>query len=762
MSRYTRFFFSALTGISLLLALGTSCLGDVEIPPAAPSIFPVESPTRRPTQTISGEKPADCAVYLNGKKLIPADSQTNWSADWPLQVGDNAIDLFSQRPSGLQSVRHAHSLIVYEPNFPTQPILDEFASHTNVLHHELSGQKDKGTALILRTLDANGQISASLEFVAADDQTTWSASLELEEREGSQAFSLVAQDSRGQLSEPLDFTFIFDTTAAQMSEQSPSADESQVPQNSWVSLAFNEALNLNPTNPPSSAMRVFDEQNNQIAGDLSYQPLSHALVLQNLSMVSGHSYRVDVDSSKLVDLAGNIPSTHDDWSWNFSCGDASLVTPTTPSVELPAEVVSAGHAEQEMIHLHGNKSSNSSIWINDIAVVALDEQNTWQADWALEIGQNELIVRAKARTGLSGSSTTVHIERQLIRPAMPTLDPPAPTETDQDFVILEGQRPANTSIVIGDRVVVPRSPNTNWSYNQHLEPGANDIRIFTRDASGILSEALLVHIDYRQNFAGPVPADFRLLVDIDLRNLATVHPIASNLGGRTHYAVDAWLEGPLQAGESCQFNNDTKERQNIHYVATMVHYIGRKPGFTNPFWISDYRAPDYLAALVSGGVFTSAGINPEADRRDDNTGFRGGDLVDGSGRLRLSQSDLTQNIDGVTEATTMPGNKHIDWFPLRADGERLAQGEYLLFISLNLDRDAGWVASNDLETCWDSPADDHRGAHRIVQHLFLGAESFRQALPADSEKSGNDPENGADNLRYVGDDGVVIRWGNGI
>ena len=42
-----------------------------------------------------------------------------------------------------------------------------------------------------------------------------------------------------------------------------------------------------------------------------------------------------------------------------------------------------------------------------------------------------------------------------------------------------------------------------------------------------------------------------------------------------------------------------------------------------------------LAALVSGGVFEGIGIAASADRRDDSTGFQGGDLLWQRGQLLI-------------------------------------------------------------------------------------------------------------------------------
>ena len=181
------------------------------------------------------------------------------------------------------------------------------------------------------------------------------------------------------------------------------------------------------------------------------------------------------------------------------------------------------------------------------------------------------------------------------------------------------------------------------------------------------------------------------------------------------------------------------------------------PSDGNPFLDEDYRAPDYLAALITGGVFVAAGFEPGADRRDDSTGQQGGDIVNAFGDVRISTSDLSL-IDGVTAATRNHGVHVIEWLPLDRDLQRIQQGEYLVNVVINLDRDPVWPQTNDLETCWGDPADVSRGAHRIVRRVGLGATPFELTMGQSSELAGSDQEAGADQLRYVKPQGVTIRW----
>lgn len=747
------------TWLGLLSGLG-ACLGDVEIPPEAPTLFAIETPTRRPVQNLSGQKPTGCAVLINGEERVAADAAVEWTVAVDLQVGDNVFVLQSQRPSGLTSVRKTRALIVYEPNFPTQPSIANLQSPTREPRQSLEGSKPSGSSLWLGPVAEDGSMGPGQQWLEATDSRTWNASLQLDDVDGVYCFWLTARDVRGQDSEPVDFCVTLDRQAPEIQTRSPQIDELEVVAASWISVAFNEAMQLSAS-PPAQTLRLRDATDQTISGVLNYQVSSHALVfVPNSTLNSQQTYTVQLDPGLLKDLAGNSSdATTGTWQWSFTCGDQIAATvPNAPSVVLPDAVVSAGHAETATILLTGQKDPNTSLWINDEAVVALSASSQWQAAWPLEVGDNSLQVVARARDGQSSPATALQIERVQLRPPTPVLDPVPPSSTDLDFVVLEGTRAANTAIVLNEEIVVPRSAETQWVYRADLVPGRNLLLLQARDAQGVLSEPLELQVDYAAQYEGPVPSDFHLVISLDLRNLVAVQPISSSLGGGgAHYAVDAWLEGPLELGEMCRFDTAAKERQNINYVATLVHYVGRKVGRTNPFWDADYRAPDYLAALVTGGVFADQGILPSADRRNDSTGHRGGDLVDGSGRVKLTTSDLS-SIDGVTEATVLPGTKYIDWYPVRFDGQRLQQGEYLLQVVINLDRDPGWAAANDYETCWENDSDFRRGAHRISARLRLSDGAFQMDIPGEQEAAGTDPETGADQLRYLGPAGMSVRW----
>jgi len=69
----------------------------------APSLFtlnPVTTPTNNKTQTLSGDKEAGNAIWINDKQAVPADNETTWRAVVTLSNGSNTFELLARDPAG--------------------------------------------------------------------------------------------------------------------------------------------------------------------------------------------------------------------------------------------------------------------------------------------------------------------------------------------------------------------------------------------------------------------------------------------------------------------------------------------------------------------------------------------------------------------------------------------------------------------------------------------------------------------------------------
>jgi len=749
-----------LLALPMLLAGASACLGDVEVPPDPPTLFPLQSPTRSAMQRVEGTKPKGTAVLNFGEQIVAHDDQESWSFPLDLVPGQNRLDLTSQLESGLESRDRTLGLIVFEPNFPAQPTLDPFTSPTNQPQQSLSGSRPTRTSLELRWLDAQRAVTRSVELVALGEEETWSAPLQLDGADGLYRFSLVALDDRGQASEPLDFQIELDRTAPALASRYPAPGMTDVPTNALISAALDGALAIAVDQVDADTLTLADAGGSPQGGVVNYQPFSFDL-LRAAALQPSSTYTVLLDASRFTDAAGNQTSPQPaDWSWSFTTGTAELVTaPGAPTATLPATVDPAsGRTFDADLALSGQKEAWTSIWINGSEVVPIDDQTSWSYAWPLGVGENTLRVEARNAAGVGGPFVEQLVTRELRKPAPPVVEPAPPATVDAPLLTLAGSKEAETAILYNGNVVIPRNPETTWAYNADLLPGVNEIELRARNAEGVLSDPVTLVIDFAQVYDGPVEAGFKLLISFSLRDLAGIDPISASFDtGSNHYAAEIWIEGPLEPGETCRYDASTKQRTDIDYVATVVHYVGSGEGSANPFWDADYRAPDYLAALVSGGVFEGIGIPASADRRDDTTGYQGGDLVDGTGRIRIGTQDL-QEIDGVTEATIPSGLQVYEWLPLTPDFQRIQQGEYLINVLLHLDRDPGWVSRNDYETCWGDDDFSEVGQHRIVRRMGLGTIPYTVSVGQAGERAAPDNERGADQLRYLTGDGITLRW----
>ena len=727
--------------VLLLLALAAGCLGDVDLAPAPPTLFPVESPTRKARQTLEGTKPAGTAVLNHGEIIVEHGEAETWSYTLDLQPGENQIDLASQKGNGKESQEHVQATIVFEPDFPAQPTLDEIATPTNQTSQQIGGTKPAQTSLEL-----NGA-----EIVELDAETTWTHQLQLDAGEKVYDFSLVAEDSRGKSSEPVDFQVELDQTPPVIVSRYP--EGGGIPTNALIFVAMDGplAIAVDAVNP--DILVVKDSTDTKLTGVVLYNPLSYGLTAA-VQLTANSSYTVTLDPALFTDEAGNQAGPRPAWTWQFQTGASpDNNAPAVPTLEPVASPTTARE-----VALSGSKEAWTSISVNGLEVVAPNDSTTWTYAWQLAVGENNLNITAKSIAGLESPPAQVQIIREAVRPNPPTVDPAPPASVGDSLLVLQGTRDADTSVLYNGVVVVPRAPGTEWVYNADLVPGVNEIELAARSVDGVLSEPVRLLVDFVQEYGGPVEAGFKLVISLSLRDLSRVDPVRTTFDtGANHYSIDAWVEGPLEPGETCRFDPVKKERQDIRYVATITHYIGGKAGHDNPFWDPDYRAPNYLAALVTSGMFEHLGIGPDADRRDDATGFQGGDLTDATGRIKLTTGDL-EEIDGITQATITAGAQVIEWLPLDRNLQRIQQGEYLINLLISLDRDPTWVVANDFETCWGDPADSGRGQHRIVRRMGLGEVPYTVTVGQASEMGAPDQEHGADQLRYITPEGVTFRW----
>ncbi len=732
--------------------LTVACVDDVEVPPKPPTLLPVTTPTPVPMQKLRGSRPANTAIVRDGEIVVPSGPETSWELEVALEPGDNGFEFFTQRPSGLRSRSAASAVIAFEQACPAAPMLTaQLPLATNQRALTLTGTKAKGTSVVV-----NGA-----EVVAADAQTTFTAVVTLAAAEGPQALTVTTRDAKGKTSDPLKVSITYDVTAPSLAGRYPTSATDPVVAN--VNIPTSSTIFVELSEPIRSASGNVDALvtimagGNPVAGVTTLVAGGRVAMWTPAAALAGNTtFDVIVDAAAIRDLAGNASQAGASWSWSFRTGAGpSTMAPTAPTATAPATV------STRSVTLSGTREPWSAIWINGALAVAPGGAS-WSVELPVSTGVNPFAVVARSPSAVPTSGPTVMVTYAVNKPAVPAVDAQVPKMALAPSHTLTGTKPAGTGISINGVPAACLSDETTWAAVVTLTPGVNDLRITARTAEGVESEPLLFSVDLGQTFSGKVPSGWQLKVSMNLRDLTTTSAANEFVTGSNNFGVDVWVEGPVQQGETCTFDSTTKQRTNVRYVATIEHYIGVKSGHTVPFADEDYRGTDYVAALANGGMLSFLGISAQTPRRD------------GQGRenpmllARLSEQDLRQKIDcfgllgidGCTEATVKNGPHVVRaWEPRRPpNAELIDQGEYLLWVLINLDRGGGWLVANDTETCWANAADFNRGMHRIVRRIPLGSAPWSVNLTPDEEVSGNDP-NGAGPLKFLAPEGLTITWG---
>ncbi|MBJ6798789.1 OmpL47-type beta-barrel domain-containing protein [Geomonas propionica] len=78
----------------------------------SPTVNPVASPTAMAVITLSGTKPADSAVVVNGNTIVPLDGATSWTGNYTPAQGTNSISVTARDSENRDSLPAALSVFV--------------------------------------------------------------------------------------------------------------------------------------------------------------------------------------------------------------------------------------------------------------------------------------------------------------------------------------------------------------------------------------------------------------------------------------------------------------------------------------------------------------------------------------------------------------------------------------------------------------------------------------------------------------------------
>jgi hypothetical protein len=387
----------------LLLATGlvTGCPGE-----DTPSATTPERPRVRVADVVcstpvmvAGEKQASTSVWVNGMEVVPLDGSTTFSASVPLAEGVQSLRVWVQSATGERSevVEVSTTLDLTPPSAPTLDMVPPVSQETS---YTFMGMKPPGTSILL-----NGS-----EVVALGEETTWSTTVNLSA--GPNQFRITARD-RCQESEVVMVGIFQDDSGVFLTVDDPESPTCTATQE------------LKGTRGPGVAIRL---NGTEIvpAGDSTTW-----------------TYQVDLDEGtndfRITGVSEGVES---------SPRDVQIVYDATP----PSAPVVAEMLRQELFTCEvefgvaGTKEANTSIWVNDVEVVAENASEMFSFMTNLSEGRNRLQVDARDFCGrTSGAPTIVTVNLDTTQPTL-MVDSPRAMDTLAGIATIRGTAMDNSRV----------------------------------------------------------------------------------------------------------------------------------------------------------------------------------------------------------------------------------------------------------------------------------------------------------------------------
>ncbi|CAB1080308.1 hypothetical protein D1AOALGA4SA_7992, partial [Olavius algarvensis Delta 1 endosymbiont] len=274
----------------------------------------------------------------------------------------------TDRPLGNQS----QSIITFTVDLvdPAVPTLNPLTSPTDTTTQTISGQKETGSSVWL----GNRQI------YALDSSSSWSYDLTLVE--GSNDFRLHARDRAGNKSPERSFSIVLDQTPPVLSSTEPAAGAFVAEDISRIVFNFSDATTL--AAPETLATVVLKTASGETIPITAHIQEPGAVILVPAESLAEDTY---IASVQAYDALGNTVAA----TFSFTVDQTPPAPPTLDPVPAQTGLM--------QLTLAGTKEADTSIWINGMQAIAINDATTWSHEITLSEGINHFEIYCKDAAG---------------------------------------------------------------------------------------------------------------------------------------------------------------------------------------------------------------------------------------------------------------------------------------------------------------------------------------------------------------------------
>jgi uncharacterized delta-60 repeat protein len=268
---------------------------------------------------------------------------------------------------------------------------------------------------------------------------------------------------------------------------------------------------------------------------------------------------------------------------NESASVTVVVVLDTTAPEIPS-VTSALFVNYDNYMLVGTKESNSSIRINGVEQIPIDDATTWQFNTTLSEGNNVYSITSQDVFGHESSPASITVVLDTSVPTKPTVT--SALETNQTSYTLTGTKATNTSIWVDGQERINSNSATDWSWVTSLSEGENIFSIVSKNRFDTASLANLVTVTLDTTPPGPITnftaTPDEVIMDSGLRSengaldLTWTNPTDSDFSGvRILRSSEGFAQGPEETASQkieINFESGTSARDTDYRLLSGLPY----------------------------------------------------------------------------------------------------------------------------------------------------------------------------------------------
>jgi hypothetical protein len=463
---------------------------DKYAPPEPPSVTPSTTNTSAEQITISGTKPENTGIRINGLAYDTMVESTNWEISYDLISGKNVINI--QTANALNLVSDPVTVVIVRDTLPPELL------HADPSHNAARKRVDQ---IVLTLLDRDGNVNDAAVInsimIQQSDQLVEGNILENSDQfvftpdisplpDGIYFIDLIAVDTAGN-SKGYTLTFTVDSQPPDTPMiTGGSVYSGPIQSRPFENLSTIKSIELTGKRDQETSIRINDQDQIELGSDdwsvtLNLVEGQNTLKIQSVDRAGNisDSNWIDISVDTIAPVINTVSPT--DNAFINARPDHLTVLFTEISSGLSLSRCSTTISTSDGITISGNWEITDS---KTLTFTPLSPFIETHYQWSLKLVDS---------IGHSSPEQTGSFTLDMTPPVAPRLNPVI-TPTNNPIQTLSGNKETYAAIMMNHQTIVDHTPDINWQHTIQLSVGNNAIQINAVDRAGNVSSPSIATI----------------------------------------------------------------------------------------------------------------------------------------------------------------------------------------------------------------------------------------------------------------------------